>query len=259
MNLRKIPPKTLAKNIATQHIRSRPCVVAQAAAARQGLKPGFPAHQVPYPFPPSHTRCGILKAASAAFILSRRSRTRRQPTRRDVGSGHDARQSTTLGFLRACRRRIEGTDAEWLLAHARQAAQLHCSRTRMRRLHPRSRSGSTLVARREGGEPAPPHRQARVLDLRACGHAGHPDPAPGNRTAGRNRAVEAAGRVGRAHRPRHRQRAIALAVASERPSAQVVATDCSEAALRVARGNARGAGIRNIEFRTGDWCAAAGP
>jgi release factor glutamine methyltransferase len=49
--------------------------------------------------------------------------------------------------------------------------------------------------------------------------------------------------------------AIALALAFERPQAQVLATDASEAALDVARANAAALGVRNIEFRRGDWYA----
>ncbi len=52
--------------------------------------------------------------------------------------------------------------------------------------------------------------------------------------------------------------AIALAIASERPHAQVLATDASTAALIVARANAQRLGIANIEFADGDWCAALG-
>ena len=47
--------------------------------------------------------------------------------------------------------------------------------------------------------------------------------------------------------------AIALAIASERPRANVIATDASAAALAVARGNALGNGITIVEFRKGDW------
>lgn len=49
--------------------------------------------------------------------------------------------------------------------------------------------------------------------------------------------------------------AIALAIARERPRAQVVATDISAAAIDTATANARQLGIRNIEFRCGNWCA----
>jgi len=47
--------------------------------------------------------------------------------------------------------------------------------------------------------------------------------------------------------------AIALALASERPAARVLATDRSAAAIAVARANARGNGIANVEFAEGDW------
>ncbi|MEP6907689.1 MAG: peptide chain release factor N(5)-glutamine methyltransferase, partial [Pseudoxanthomonas sp.] len=47
--------------------------------------------------------------------------------------------------------------------------------------------------------------------------------------------------------------AIALAIAKERPQAQVIATDASQAALEVARRNAFANGISNVEFRQGHW------
>ena len=50
--------------------------------------------------------------------------------------------------------------------------------------------------------------------------------------------------------------AIALALASERPHARIVAVDCSETALQVARANALESGLNNIDFRLGSWCAA---
>ncbi|KQY55255.1 peptide chain release factor N(5)-glutamine methyltransferase [Lysobacter sp. Root494] len=49
--------------------------------------------------------------------------------------------------------------------------------------------------------------------------------------------------------------AIGLALAFERPLAQVVATDASAAALDVARANAAALQLRNVEFREGDWFA----
>lgn len=52
--------------------------------------------------------------------------------------------------------------------------------------------------------------------------------------------------------------AIALAIASERPSASVLATDASAAALEVARENAARLEMRNVEFAQGNWCDALG-
>ncbi|MCW9058601.1 MAG: peptide chain release factor N(5)-glutamine methyltransferase [Gammaproteobacteria bacterium] len=48
--------------------------------------------------------------------------------------------------------------------------------------------------------------------------------------------------------------AIALAIASERPRARVLATDRAAAALAVARRNAAAHAIDNVEFQEGDWC-----
>jgi len=50
--------------------------------------------------------------------------------------------------------------------------------------------------------------------------------------------------------------AIALALASERPHWEIVATDQSADALRVASDNATALGIRNVSFRQGSWCEA---
>jgi release factor glutamine methyltransferase len=47
--------------------------------------------------------------------------------------------------------------------------------------------------------------------------------------------------------------AIALAIASERPNCHVTATDISEAALGVARENARQLQLANVTFLQGDW------
>lgn len=50
--------------------------------------------------------------------------------------------------------------------------------------------------------------------------------------------------------------AIALAIASERPACTVHATDCSAAALAVARRNADALGIGNVRFHQGSWFEA---
>ena len=47
--------------------------------------------------------------------------------------------------------------------------------------------------------------------------------------------------------------AIALALASERPGAQVLATDACAGALEVAGANARALALHNVEFRLGNW------
>lgn len=49
--------------------------------------------------------------------------------------------------------------------------------------------------------------------------------------------------------------AIALAIASERPRATVVATDASAGALEAAGRNARSLSVHNVGFRHGDWFA----
>jgi release factor glutamine methyltransferase len=49
--------------------------------------------------------------------------------------------------------------------------------------------------------------------------------------------------------------AVALALASERPAWRLTATDRSEAALAVARGNAARLKLQDIEFLAGDWFA----
>ncbi|WP_158881774.1 peptide chain release factor N(5)-glutamine methyltransferase [Rhodanobacter sp. L36] len=52
--------------------------------------------------------------------------------------------------------------------------------------------------------------------------------------------------------------AIALAIASERPLVQLMATDASAAALNVARRNAERLNIANIDFAQGDWLSPTG-
>ena len=52
--------------------------------------------------------------------------------------------------------------------------------------------------------------------------------------------------------------AIALSIAQTCPQVLVVATDSSQAALRVAQENAKRLGLSNVDFRQGDWCEALG-
>jgi len=50
--------------------------------------------------------------------------------------------------------------------------------------------------------------------------------------------------------------AIALALAIERPAAQITATDVSLRALEIARANAKAHGLQNVDFRAGHWLNA---
>ncbi len=50
--------------------------------------------------------------------------------------------------------------------------------------------------------------------------------------------------------------AIALAIASEHPGAQITATDISEGALHIAHRNAKRLGLTNVIFQRGDWYEA---
>ena len=50
--------------------------------------------------------------------------------------------------------------------------------------------------------------------------------------------------------------AIALAIASERPKWRITACDRSEAALQIARSNARRLGLKKVDFTVSDWFAA---
>jgi release factor glutamine methyltransferase len=50
--------------------------------------------------------------------------------------------------------------------------------------------------------------------------------------------------------------AIALALASDRQDARVVATDRSLSALAVAKQNAQGLGLQNLHFQSSNWCEA---
>lgn len=47
--------------------------------------------------------------------------------------------------------------------------------------------------------------------------------------------------------------AIALALAKERPRCHIIATDCSVAALRIARRNAIAHGLTRVQLRAGEW------
>ena len=163
--------------------------------------------------------------------------------------------------LRAARARIEAPDAERLLAHAtgRSRGALYA--------HGDAPLGEAeqaafegLVARRLQGTPVAylVGRQGFwTLDLRVTADTLVPRPET-------ERLVELALERLPATAPADLldlgtgSGAVALALASERPQARVLATDASDAALAVAAGNARELGLGNVRFARGDWWSAAG-
>jgi release factor glutamine methyltransferase len=161
-------------------------------------------------------------------------------------------------LLEAARRHIDRDDAEWLLAHVlgRPRSWLFAFGDRAVEADDATRYRA-LVARREAGEPVAyltGRRGFWTFELEVTPATLVPRPET-------ERLVELAlERLPAGGAPRIADLgtgsgAVALALASERPAAQVVATDASEAALDVARRNAAALGLRNIEFRHGDWFA----
>jgi release factor glutamine methyltransferase len=159
--------------------------------------------------------------------------------------------------LRATRGRIEPADAELLLLHAlgqRGRAWLFAHGGDAMPAQAVARF-EALVLRRERGEPVAyllGHRGFWTLELRTTPAVLIPRPEtellveqallriPPERTA---RVADLGTGSG----------AIALALASERRCAHVVATDASPDALELAAANAGAHGIGNVEFRRGDW------
>lgn len=171
----------------------------------------------------------------------------------------DSGGSTVDGLLRAARVRIDAVDAQWLLAHAlgRSTAWLYAHADdavdNAAAVH-----FETLVERRVAGEPVAyltGRRGFWSFELQVTPDTLIPRPE-----------TELLVELALTHLPPDRvlqvadlgtgSGAIALALAHERPRAQVLATDASPAALDVARANATSLGIANIAFAHGDWCAA---
>ena len=171
----------------------------------------------------------------------------------------DSGGSTVDGLLRAARARIDAVDAQWLLAHAlgRSTAWLYVHADdavdNAAAVH-----FETLVERRVAGEPVAyltGRRGFWSFELQVTPDTLIPRPE-----------TELLVELALTHLPPDRvlqvadlgtgSGAIALALAHERPRAQVLATDASPAALDVARANATSLGIANIAFAHGDWCAA---
>lgn len=153
---------------------------------------------------------------------------------------------------------IDRVDAEWLLAHAleRPRAWLFAHAGDPVPAETAERY-TALLARRQTGEPVAyltGEQGFWTLELEVSPATLIPRPET-------ERLVELAlaripvGAAARIADLGTGSGAIALAIAKERPSAHVVATDASEPALVVARRNAARNRIPNIEFRHGDWLA----
>ena len=165
---------------------------------------------------------------------------------------------TIAGLLAQARRRIDPADADLLLAHA-----LGCSRTWLLAhgddgiAAAEAARFTALVERRAAGEPVAYLTGSRgfwTLELAVTPATLVPRPETELlvELALERIPADAEARVADLGTG---SGAIALAIAKERPRARVLATDAREAALEVARGNARRNRIGNVELRHGDWLA----
>ncbi|WP_166210202.1 peptide chain release factor N(5)-glutamine methyltransferase [Cognatiluteimonas telluris] len=165
------------------------------------------------------------------------------------------------GLLRQACARIEAVDAQWLLAHvlARTPAWLYAHADAAVDADAAVRYDA-LVARRAAGEPV-----AYLTGTRGFWSF---ELAVTSDTLIPRAETELLVELALARLPRDRDLrvadlgtgsgAIAIALARERPRACVLGTDASDAALAVARGNARHLAVANLHFERGDWCAALG-
>ena len=142
-----------------------------------------------------------------------------------------------------------GRDRAWLFAHASDAVEA-----------PLAAASEALVERRAAGEPVAyltGRRGFWTLDLQVTAETLIPRPET-------ELLVELALARLPADEPLRvadlgtGSGAIALAIASERPLATVVATDIAKATLAVAVANAQAHGLDNVWFRRGDWDQALG-
>lgn len=196
----------------------------------------------------------IAARAAPAGVARGRKPRRAWPSRYD---GRMENRSLRIdALLDAARVRIDRADAELLLAHV-----LDRSRTWLfahddaRVAEADAARFAALLRRREAGEPLAyltGRRGFWNFELAVTPATLIPRPET-------ERLVELALQRLPADRPLRiadlgtGSGAIALALARERPLAQVVATDASGDALAVARGNAQAMRLRNVEFRHGDW------
>lgn len=168
-------------------------------------------------------------------------------------------QATRLdALLRNARVRVDAVDAEWLLAHVlgKPRSWLFAHGDALLPIGVAERFDA-LVARRARGEPVAYLTGSRGFwrfDLAVTPDTLIPRPETELLVEEALRRLPACQSL-RVADLGTGSGAIALAIAGERPLAAVVATDRSEAALAVARGNARALGAANITFLCGDWYA----
>lgn len=158
--------------------------------------------------------------------------------------------------LRDAARRIGRTDAQWLLLHVLGRSQAWLFAHADDALDARhAQAFEAVVARREAGEPVAyltGRRGFRSLELEVAPGVLIPRPETELLV---ELALEriAPDREVRIADLGTGSGAIALAVASERPQASIVAVDASMEALSIATGNARRLGLANVSFHQGDW------
>ncbi len=161
-------------------------------------------------------------------------------------------------LLRAARARIAPADAELLLAHALDASRSWLVAHAADAVDPALAARyHALVERRAAGEPVAyltGRRGFWTLDLAVDAAVLIPRPETERlvELALERLPPDAAASIADLGTG---SGAIALALASERPRADVLAVDASAQALDVARGNAARLGIGNVRFAQGHWCA----
>src|SRR5690606_11526735 len=166
-------------------------------------------------------------------------------------------RSTVQACLGAARGRVDAGEAALLLAHVLGRGQAWLFAHGEAEVPPgAARAFAALVERRAGGEPVGylvGRRRVWPLDLAVSPATLIPRPETELlvEAALARLPVDAPCRVADLGTG---SGAIALAIASERPRARVVATDRSPGALDVARANAAAHGLdARVDFRAGDW------
>lgn len=167
-------------------------------------------------------------------------------------------QATLDAVLQAAATRIDALDARWLLLHVLQRNDAWLfAHGRDLLADMQQRSFEALVARREAGEPVAYLTGRRGfwsldLDVDAAVLIPRPETELLVELALERLPATGAARVADLGTG---SGAIALAIAHERPQAQVHGVDSSRAALDVAAGNLRRLGLHNLALHHGDWFA----